>query len=65
MQTVVKRLGLENKKFGLIFVGNIFKCEKYFKNILMKELKEKFRKINFSPLTKNPVKGAVKLAIKI
>jgi len=53
-----------DKKFGLVFVGNVFKCEKYFKAVLMKKLKYKFPKINFKPLTKKPVEGAIKLALE-
>ena len=53
-----------DKKFDLVFVGNVFKCEKYFKVVLMKKLKGKFPKINFKPLTKRPVEGAIKLALE-
>ena len=62
--TVAHKLGFENKNFNLIRVGGFFKCEKYFKNILMKRLKENFSKINFMPLTRNPVERDIKLAIK-
>ena len=63
IKVVVKKLDLTNKKFDLVFVGSLFKCEKYFKNILIKKLKENFPKINFLPLIKKPVEGAVKLAL--
>lgn len=62
--TVAYKLGFENKNFDLILVGGLFKCEKYFKNILMNRLKENFSKITFMPLTRNPVERAIKLAIK-
>jgi len=62
--TVAYKLGFENKDFDLVLVGGLFKCEKYFKNILMNRLKENLSKINFIPLTSNPVEGAIKLAIK-
>ncbi|HAJ96072.1 MAG TPA: hypothetical protein DCP02_07555, partial [Actinobacteria bacterium] len=64
ISTVVNKLGLVNKEFDLVFVGSVFKCEKYFKSVLMKELKEKFAGINFKPLIKKPVEGAIKLAIQ-
>jgi N-acetylglucosamine kinase-like BadF-type ATPase len=62
--TVAKKLGFENKKFVLIIVGSLFKCEKYFKNILVDRLSERFPKISFTPLVKKPVEGAIKIAIE-
>ena len=62
--TVAHKLGFEDKDFDLIFVGGLFKCEKYFKNILIHRLREKFPHINFKPLIGNPVKGAIKLAVE-
>jgi N-acetylglucosamine kinase-like BadF-type ATPase len=64
VKTVVDKLGLADKEFDLVFVGNVFKCEKYFKSVLMRKLKSKFTKINFKPLTKKPVEGAIKLALR-
>lgn len=64
VKAVVDKLGLENKEFDLVFVGSVFKCEKYFKNPLERKLKEKFPMINFVPLTKKPVEGAIKLALR-
>jgi len=64
VKTVVDKLGLADKEFDLVFVGNVFKCEKYFKSVLMRKLKNKFTKINFIPLTKKPVEGAIKLALR-
>ncbi len=62
--TVAHKLGFEDRIFDLVLVGGLFKCEKYFKNIVMNKLKESFSKINFIPLTGDPVEGAIKLAIK-
>jgi len=62
--TVAHKLGFEKKDFDLIFVGGLFKCKKYFINILVDKLKEKFPRINFKPLIGNPVEGAIKLAIE-
>jgi len=64
IKAVVKKLNLIEKEFDLVFVGSVFKCEKYFKNVLIDKLKEKFPKINIIPLTKKPVEGAIKLALK-
>lgn len=61
---VANELKLAGKKFDLVFVGNVFKCEKYFKSILMVKLKSKFTKINFVPLTRKPVEGAIKLYLR-
>ncbi|GAG63824.1 unnamed protein product, partial [marine sediment metagenome] len=38
VKTVVDKLGLADKEFDLVFVGNVFKCEKYFKSVLMRKL---------------------------
>ncbi|MEA2015226.1 MAG: BadF/BadG/BcrA/BcrD ATPase family protein [Actinomycetota bacterium] len=62
--TVAKKLGLENREFGLIFVGGLFKCRENFKNVLIERLKKSLQKVNFVPGVVNPVEGAVKLAIK-
>lgn len=64
IRAVARKLDLENKEFDLVFVGSVFKCEKYFKKVLIKKLREKFPKINFINLSKKPVEGAIKLAIK-
>jgi len=62
--TVADKLGFKNKSFDLIFTGSLFKCEEYFKNILMSRVKEDFPKVNFIPMIKNPVEGAIKLAVQ-
>jgi N-acetylglucosamine kinase-like BadF-type ATPase len=62
--TVANKLGFKNKDFDLIFVGGLFKCERYFKSVLIKRLKDNFPKINYMPPIRNPVEGAIKLAIE-
>ncbi len=64
IMTVAIKLGMENKDFDLVLVGSLFNCKKYFKDIVTSCLKEKFDKITFKKLVKNPVKGAIKLAIE-
>ncbi|MGM0366259.1 MAG: BadF/BadG/BcrA/BcrD ATPase family protein [Actinomycetota bacterium] len=64
VNAVVDKLGLEDKKFDLVLVGGNFKCEKYFKAVLTRNLKARYKKINFLPPTHDPVFGAVKLAIE-
>jgi len=64
VSAVVKRLHLENREFDLVFVGNNFKCIKYFQKIILKKLKDSFSNINFIPLTTKPVIGAIRLALK-
>jgi N-acetylglucosamine kinase-like BadF-type ATPase len=61
--TVANKLKLAEQYFDLVFVGNVFKCKKYFKDILIKKLDDRFPGINFKPLTEKPVEGAIKLAI--
>ncbi|TET52032.1 MAG: hypothetical protein E3J58_00875 [Actinomycetota bacterium] len=63
--TVASKLGLAGREFDLVFVGGLFKCEKYFRDLVMKGLESRFDKINFMPLVANPVEGAVKLAAKV
>ncbi len=62
--TVASKLRLAGKEFDIVFVGGLFKCEKYFRDLVMSSLESKFDKINFIPLVANPVEGAVKLAIE-
>ena len=59
---VIKKLGLKNKEFDFIFVGNLFKTDKYFKEILTDKLKKACSKIKFVPLNNKPVTGAIKIA---
>lgn len=61
---VANKLNLSNKEFDLVLGGSVFMCERYFKAILIEKLKDKFEKIDFKPLTKKPVSGAIRLAIK-
>lgn len=64
ISVVAKKLKLSRKQFDIVYVGSVFRCEKYFKQVLTEKLKEKFPKINFSPLKDIPVSGAIKMAIK-
>lgn len=64
IKTVAKKLNLDSKDFDLVFVGKNFRCVKYFKKIIMKELKKLFPSINFTPLTNKPVEGAIKIAMR-
>jgi N-acetylglucosamine kinase-like BadF-type ATPase len=63
VESVARKLGLLDKRTDLVFVGGLFRCEKYFKDVVTKELKSRFDNIDFSPLIEKPVSGAVKLAI--
>ena len=62
--TVASELGLVGKEFDIVFVGGLFKCEKYFKDIVISSLEDRYDKIKFKPLVANPVEGAIKLAIE-
>ena len=64
VSAVARKLELEDKSFDLVFVGGLFNCEKYFKDVLIDKLKDRFLKINFIPFLADPVKGAIKLAIR-
>ena len=64
IEAVIKKLRLEDKDFDLVLVGSVFKCKKYFKYVLYKKLNGKFPKINYKPLIKKPVEGAIRLAIE-
>jgi len=64
VMVVVNKLNLADKDFDLVLVGGVFKCEKYFKNLFFKILKNKFQGINFKSLTEKPVEGAIKLALE-
>lgn len=64
ISVVADKLNLAGRKFDLVFVGKVFKCEKYFKSVVTENIKNKFTKVNFVPLTEKPVQGAVKLALR-
>ena len=64
ISSVVRQLGISKKSFDVVFVGSLFRCEKYFKAVLESKLMNKFDKIVFKPLKDKPVYGAIKLAIK-
>jgi len=36
ISTVAEKLNFKKRKFDLVFVGNVFKCEKFFKSIVVK-----------------------------
>ena len=61
--TVAGKLKFSKMKFDLVFVGGLFKCEKYFKDIVKNGIKERFDRVCFKPLVSKPVEGAVKLDI--
>ncbi|MDD3519753.1 MAG: BadF/BadG/BcrA/BcrD ATPase family protein [Actinomycetota bacterium] len=63
--TVATQLGFKNKDFDIVFVGSLFRCEKYFKDLLCDKLKKVFDGINFIKLNDKPVAGAVKLALSL
>lgn len=64
ISVVAKKLKLKSRQFDIIYVGSVFRCEKYFRQVLTEKLKERFPKINFAPLKDKPVSGAIKMAIK-
>ncbi len=59
---VIKKLGLKNKEFDFIFIGNLFKTDKYFKEILTNKLKKACPKIRFVLPNTKPVMGAIRIA---
>lgn len=63
IKSVAKRLNITNKNFDLVLAGGLFKCKKYFKDVLINKVMEEFPKANFKSLTKKPVEGAIKLAV--
>jgi len=63
VSTVIKKLELENSCFDLVLVGGVFNCKKYFKEILINSLENKFKKINIKSLVKKPAEGAITLAL--
>jgi N-acetylglucosamine kinase-like BadF-type ATPase len=64
IMAVAKKLQITKKKFDLVFVGSVFKCEKYFKDILINKLIKKNNRIEIIPLVKKPVEGAIKIALE-
>lgn len=60
--TVAAKLNISDRDFDLVIVGSVFECEKYFKQVLLDNLKKRFNGISFKKLTKKPVLGAIKLA---
>jgi N-acetylglucosamine kinase-like BadF-type ATPase len=62
--SVIKKLNLEKEKFPVVFTGGMFKS-KIFREEIEKEIKKFAPKANFILLNKEPVIGAVKLAIEM
>lgn len=65
ISTVAEQLGFRKKDFDIVFVGSLFRCEKYFKNLLCSKLKKVFCGINFTKLNDKPVAGAIKIALSL
>ena len=61
--SVVNKLSLQEKKFDLVLMGSLFKCRRFFKEVFVNELNKKFKYINFVTLEKEPVEGAIELAL--
>lgn len=64
VKAVVEKLNIQNIYFECILAGSIFKDEKYFKSVVISNLKKLYKKINVKHLQKKPVEGAIKLALK-
>lgn len=64
VSVIVKKLNLDNKHFDLVLSGGLFRCKKYFQDIITERLSKKFKNIKFIQLEKKPVEGAIKLAIE-
>jgi len=62
--SVIEKLNLKKEKFPVVFTGGMFKS-KIFKEEIEKEIKKFAPKANFILLNKEPVIGAVKLAIEM
>ena len=65
IRTVAEQLGFKNKDFDIVFVGSLFRCERYFKNLLCEKLEKVFSGINFTKLNDKPVAGAIKIALSL
>lgn len=64
VRAVVRKLGFKDNTIDLVLVGGLFKCEKYFKNVMVKILIKEYPNINIVSLVTKPVWGAIKLAIE-
>jgi len=64
VRAVARKLGFKDNTFDLVLVGGLFKCEKYFKNVMVKILIKEYPNINIISLVTNTVRGAIKLAIE-
>ncbi len=61
--SVIKKLNFKNQKFSLVLVGKMFKS-KIVLNIVKKEIRKIAPRVQFIRPQKEPVLGAVKLAIE-
>ena len=64
VDTVINKLDLNKKKFDLIIAGHVFKCEKFFKNVFINSIKDKFNQAKIIILSVEPVEGAIKIAME-
>jgi N-acetylglucosamine kinase-like BadF-type ATPase len=64
VSAAVNKLDLGDKCFDLVLTGSIFKCEKYFREQLLTELKNKYKKINIKEFVNKPVLGAINIALE-
>ncbi|MBN2072522.1 MAG: hypothetical protein JW770_01080 [Actinobacteria bacterium] len=64
VSAVVNKLAIADKSFDLVLVGGLFKCREYFKDIFVRALKDKYKKIIIREPVLKPVEGAVKMALE-
>ncbi len=62
-KTAIREIGLKNKKFPLVLSGSVFKSE-IFKKEVIKQIKKFSPKAKIILLKKEPVIGAIKLALR-
>jgi len=62
--TLINKLKLKNSNFDLVLVGSVFNCKKYFKDLLVNQIKKHFSGVNIKNLVKKPAEGAIKLALE-
>ncbi|NQT65976.1 MAG: hypothetical protein HQ569_00165 [Actinobacteria bacterium] len=63
VKAVVRKLKLSEEIFDCVLSGSIFKDESFFKPIVISNLKKTYKKIKIKYLDKNPVEGALELAL--
>lgn len=64
IDVVAGKLNFKDREFDIVFVGSVFRCEKYFRQVLTDKLKKTYPKIKFAHLNDKPVSGAIKMALK-